>query len=115
MRLHPRQGPLLAGTHEPAVPRDVRGENGGQPAFDACDGQSGAPSTAWAEWIIGPHPHSTPEGDRLAFPFEEAESPNILLGKDPERQREIDSICRVIERLAVAGIPAATYNLCILG
>ena len=48
-------------------------------------------------------------------PIEEAESPNILLGKDPQRQREIDSICGLIERLAAAGIPAAKYNLCIIG
>jgi mannonate dehydratase len=48
-------------------------------------------------------------------PIEEQESPNILLGKEPERQREIDSICGLIERLAKAGIPAAKYNLTILG
>ena len=48
-------------------------------------------------------------------PIEEAESPHILLGKEPERQREIDSICGLIERLAAAGIPAAKYNLCIIG
>ena len=48
-------------------------------------------------------------------PIEEQESPHILLGKDPERQREIDSICALIERLAAAGIPAAKYNLCIIG
>ena len=48
-------------------------------------------------------------------PIEEQESPHILLGKDPERQREIDSICGLIERLAAAGIPAAKYNLCIIG
>ena len=48
-------------------------------------------------------------------PIEEAESPNILLGREPERQREIDSICGLIERLAAAGIPAAKYNLCIIG
>ncbi|MGH7060295.1 MAG: mannonate dehydratase, partial [Stellaceae bacterium] len=48
-------------------------------------------------------------------PIEEQESPNILLAKEPERQREIDSICALIERLAAAGIPAAKYNLTILG
>src|SRR2546423_5680169 len=48
-------------------------------------------------------------------PIEEQESPHILLGKDPERQREIDSICALIERLAAAGIPAAKYNLTIIG
>jgi len=48
-------------------------------------------------------------------PVEEQESPHILMGKDPERQREIDSICALIERLAAAGIPAAKYNLCIIG
>ncbi len=48
-------------------------------------------------------------------PIEKQESPNILLGKEPGRQREIDSICALIERLAAAGIPAAKYNLTILG
>ena len=48
-------------------------------------------------------------------PIEKAESPHILLAKEPERQREIDSICGLIERLAAAGIPAAKYNLCIIG
>jgi len=48
-------------------------------------------------------------------PIEEQESPNVMLGKDPERQRELDSICRLIERLGAAGIPAAKYNLSIIG
>jgi mannonate dehydratase len=48
-------------------------------------------------------------------PIEAQESPHILLAKEPERQREIDSICRLIERLAQAGIPAAKYNLTLLG
>jgi mannonate dehydratase len=48
-------------------------------------------------------------------PIDEQESPNILLGREPERQREIDSICGLIERLAAAGIPAAKYNLTLLG
>jgi mannonate dehydratase len=48
-------------------------------------------------------------------PIEEQESPHILMGRDPERQREIDSICALIERLSAAGIPAAKYNLNIIG
>ncbi len=48
-------------------------------------------------------------------PIEEQQSPHILLGKEPERQREIDSICALIERLAAAGIPAAKYNLTLIG
>jgi mannonate dehydratase len=48
-------------------------------------------------------------------PIEEGQSPNILLGREPDRQREIDSICALIERLAAAGIPAAKYNLNIIG
>jgi mannonate dehydratase len=48
-------------------------------------------------------------------PLEEQQSRNILLGKSPERDAEIDSICRLIERLAQAGIPAAKYNLNIIG
>jgi mannonate dehydratase len=48
-------------------------------------------------------------------PIEQGQSPNILLGREPDRQREIDSICALIERLAAAGIPAAKYNLNIIG
>jgi mannonate dehydratase len=48
-------------------------------------------------------------------PVEQAQSPNVLLGKDPERQRELDSICRLIERIGAAGIPAAKYNFNIIG
>jgi mannonate dehydratase len=48
-------------------------------------------------------------------PVEEAQSPHVLLGKDPERRRELDSICRLIERIGAAGIPAAKYNLNLIG
>lgn len=48
-------------------------------------------------------------------PIEEQDSPHILTAKDPERQREIDSICRLIERIGQAGIPATKYNLNIIG
>jgi len=43
------------------------------------------------------------------------ESPEILLGKSPERDREIDAICQMIRNAAKAGIPALKYNLNILG
>ena len=48
-------------------------------------------------------------------PLEEQHSQNILLGREPERTRELDSICRLLERLAQAGIPAVKYNLNIIG
>ncbi len=44
-----------------------------------------------------------------------AELPAILLGKDPDRDREIDQICRMLENCAKAGIPAVKYNLTLLG
>ena len=43
MRFQPRQGVFFVGLHQPAAACNVRGENGGQPAFDALPGQSGAP------------------------------------------------------------------------
>src|ERR1700674_2428173 len=43
MRLQPCKRPFLVSTHKPAVTRDIRGENGGQLAFDAFRGQSGLP------------------------------------------------------------------------
>ena len=48
-------------------------------------------------------------------PVEENESQAILLANDPERDRQIDSICALIERLAQVGIPAAKYNLNLIG
>ena len=44
-----------------------------------------------------------------------AENPNIMLGKSPGRDREIDHICQMIRNAARAGIPALKYNMCILG
>jgi mannonate dehydratase len=48
-------------------------------------------------------------------PLARAENPNLLLGKSPERDREIDAICRMIRNAARAGIPALKYNLTLLG
>jgi mannonate dehydratase len=44
-----------------------------------------------------------------------AELPNILLGKNPEREREIDAVCQMIRNTARAGIPSLKYNLTFLG
>jgi mannonate dehydratase len=44
-----------------------------------------------------------------------SENPNIMLGKSPERDREIDDICAMIRNAARAGIPALKYNMSILG
>jgi mannonate dehydratase len=45
----------------------------------------------------------------------EVELPNIMLGKSPERDREIDQICQMIRNASRAGIPALKYNMSILG
>ncbi|MXU65164.1 mannonate dehydratase [Oceanomicrobium pacificus] len=47
-------------------------------------------------------------------PIEESKSPDILLA-GPDRDRQIDSICTLIENIAAAGIPAAKYNMNIIG
>ncbi|WP_426954941.1 mannonate dehydratase [Muricoccus radiodurans] len=47
-------------------------------------------------------------------PIEESRSPDILTA-GPDRDRQIDSINRLIDNLARAGIPAAKYNLNIIG
>ena len=44
-----------------------------------------------------------------------SENPAILLGKDPERNQQIDDICQMIRNTARAGIPAAKYNLTLIG
>jgi len=44
-----------------------------------------------------------------------AENPNIMLGKQPERDREIDDICQMVRNTSRAGIPALKYNMSVLG
>ena len=41
--------------------------------------------------------------------------PNIMLGKSPERDREIEQVCQMIRNVAKAGIPNIKYNITILG
>jgi mannonate dehydratase len=50
-----------------------------------------------------------------SLPIERSQSPHIMLGQSPERDREIDVICRILELLANVGIGAAKYNLNIIG
>jgi mannonate dehydratase len=47
--------------------------------------------------------------------IETFEMPNIMLGKSPERDREIDDVCEMIRNTARAGIPGLKYNLTFLG
>jgi mannonate dehydratase len=42
-------------------------------------------------------------------------NPGIMLGKSPERDREIEAVQTMIKNCAAAGIPAIKYNLSILG
>ena len=42
-------------------------------------------------------------------------NPGIMLGKSPERDREIDSINQMIRNAAKAGIPMLKYNMSIQG
>jgi mannonate dehydratase len=44
-----------------------------------------------------------------------SENPDIMLGRSPERDREIDNICQMIRNCRAAGISMVKYNLTILG
>ncbi len=44
-----------------------------------------------------------------------AELPEILLAKDPARDRAIENICQMIRNCGQAGIPMAKYNLTFIG
>ena len=48
-------------------------------------------------------------------PLDRSQSPNIMLGKSPERDREIESIQNIIRNVSKAGIPAVKYNMNIIG
>ncbi|UWU16693.1 mannonate dehydratase (plasmid) [Rhizobium sullae] len=47
-------------------------------------------------------------------PIENASYPDILLA-GPNRDRQIDAVCGLIEDMAAAGIPSAKYNLNLIG
>jgi mannonate dehydratase len=44
-----------------------------------------------------------------------ADYPAIMLGKSPERDRNIDDVCKMIENCGRAGIATVKYNMSILG
>ena len=48
-------------------------------------------------------------------PIETAEAPSIMLGVDPDRDREIEVVNTLIENCATAGIPAVKYNMNLIG
>jgi mannonate dehydratase len=50
-----------------------------------------------------------------SLPIERAEMPGIMLGRSPQRDRDIDEIRQMIQNSARAGIPLLKYNLNILG
>ena len=54
---------------------------------------------------------------RLIHPsvISKSETRYTLLGKSPERDREIDGVCEKIRNAAQAGFPMLTYNLTMLG
>jgi mannonate dehydratase len=59
--------------------------------------------------------------DMIQFPFmssshvDRATRRAIMLGKDPERQQELDEAAAIIRQCAAIGIPAIKYNLSVLG
>jgi len=48
-------------------------------------------------------------------PLTKAENPNLLLGKSPARDRELDQLCLIIQNAGKVGIPLLKYNLTLLG
>jgi len=44
-----------------------------------------------------------------------SESPAIMLGKEPDRQKQIDDICQMIRNTGRAGIPSLKYNMTFIG
>jgi mannonate dehydratase len=54
---------------------------------------------------------------RLLHPttIDMSEIPNVMMGKSPKRDQEIESVCEKIRNGARAGFPMLTYNLSILG
>lgn len=87
-----------------------------------CADPAGNPHDWTLEILEGHRDHLAGFGlslDMIQLPLssrviEKQYSPDIL-SAGPERDHQIDSICRLIERAAAAGIPAVKYNLNIIG
>ena len=47
--------------------------------------------------------------------IDKVEMPDIMLAKSPERDRNIDQICKMLRNCAEAGIPSVKYNLTFIG
>ena len=50
-----------------------------------------------------------------SYEISKSENPAILLGKEPDRQQQIDGICQMIRNVSRAGIPSVKYNLTLIG
>ncbi|MCH7594781.1 MAG: mannonate dehydratase [Chloroflexi bacterium] len=48
-------------------------------------------------------------------PVEENQSAAVMLAQDPDRDRQIESICNLIRNVSEAGIPAVKYNMNLIG
>jgi mannonate dehydratase len=59
--------------------------------------------------------------DMVALPFltsshiDREKRPAIMLGQDPQRQKDVDDIHKCIEACAKVGVPAVKYNMSLLG
>jgi mannonate dehydratase len=59
--------------------------------------------------------------DMVQFPLmasssiDNADRKGVMLGKEPDRQQDIDQACEIIKNCATAGIPAIKYNMTLLG
>jgi mannonate dehydratase len=57
----------------------------------------------------------------VALPFltsshvDRTKRPAIMLGKDPDRQKDVDDVHKCIEAMAKVGVPALKYNMSLLG
>jgi mannonate dehydratase len=89
-----------------------------------CSGEIGTKLDEWSVDALGRlRKHVESFGiklDCLPLPMSsreisKAELPEILLAKDPERDRAIGDICQMIRNAGAAGIPMVKYNLTFIG
>lgn len=89
-----------------------------------CSGQIGRKVEEWSvDALVRLKKHVNSFGiqlDCLPLPMSsreisKAELPEILLAKDPERDRAIENVCTMIRNAGQAGIPMVKYNLTFIG
>ena len=113
---------MFVGTQYP-IRSDIDYEVLAQLGVNHINGYPPGPAQSWSADVLTAYREKVESYgisvDMVALPMgtkpDDGESPNIMLGISPERDREIEVCQNIIRSCAAAGIPAVKYRMFIIG